>query len=151
MITADLVLENLAASSKKQAFEALSEHASLISFANSADIFEALIDREQIGTTGIGAGVAIPHVKLPNLKKMYGLLARLDTPIDYDALDGAPVDIIFMILAPTENKMTLHLKALADISRFLKDRNNCATIRATKDKTALTALVTDWLAKHQAA
>lgn len=151
MITADLIVENLAASSKKQAFKLLSEQAAGLFFGNPADVFDALMAREQIGSTGIGCGVAIPHIKLPNLKKMYGVMARLEQPVDYDSIDEKPVDIIFMILAPAENKMTQHLKALADISRFLKDAQNCAQIRCTASRGDLSTLINDWLKKNQAA
>lgn len=151
MITTDLIIENLSAGSKKQAFRLLSEQAAELFFGKPADIFDALMEREQIGSTGIGCGVAIPHIKLPNLKKMYGVLARLEKPVDYDSIDDKPVDIIFMILAPADSKMTQHLKALADISRFLKDSQNCEQIRCTANRNDLAKFIADWLTKHQAA
>ncbi len=85
--------------------------------------------RERIGTTGIGGGVAIPHVKVPGVSRTYGVLARMHAPLDYDAIDGEPVDIIFMLLAPAESKTTQHLKVLAQMSRFLKDSTMVAALR----------------------
>jgi PTS system nitrogen regulatory IIA component len=150
MITADLIIPALQATSKKQAFRAIAE-ATAEAFGGDPEIlFNALIDRERIGTTGIGCGVAIPHIKLPAVTKMYGVLARLEEPVDYDAIDNAPVDIIFMLLAPTESKTTQHLKVLAHISRFLKDQNTCRCIRETGDRSRIADLLLEW-AKNQAA
>ncbi|MBI1215238.1 MAG: transcriptional regulator [Alphaproteobacteria bacterium] len=150
MITADLIIPALEATSKKQAFHAIAE-ATAAEFGGDPEVlFDALIDRERIGTTGIGNGVAIPHIKLPTVSRMYGVMARLEAPVDYDAIDNAPVDIIFMLLAPTDSKTTQHLKVLAHISRFLKDPDTCAAIRAKGCSENITCLMTEW-AERQAA
>lgn len=150
MITADLIIPALQANSKKQAFRAIAEATCEALGGNPEALLTALIERERIGTTGIGCGVAIPHIKLPTVDKMHGVLARLETPVDYDAIDGAPVDIVFMLLAPADSKTTQHLKVLAHISRFLKDQNTCRCIRETDDRARLAELLLEW-AKTQAA
>jgi len=150
MITADLILPALEATSKKQAFRAIAEATSEEFGGDPEILFDALIDRERIGTTGIGGGVAIPHIKLPTVSRMYGVLARLEAPVDYDAIDNAPVDIIFMLLAPTESKTTQHLKVLAHISRFLKNADTCRCIRENGNHDSISGLLAEW-AKNQAA
>lgn len=150
MITADLILPNLHATSKKQVLRALAEETAGLLRADPDDLLTALLDRERIGSTGIGNGVAIPHVKLESADKIYSILARLDTAIDYDAIDGRPVDIIFMLLAPVNSKTTQHLKTLAHISRFLKDQKTCRDIRSTMDQSQIAELLADWV-KAQAA
>jgi PTS system nitrogen regulatory IIA component len=150
MISADLIMPGLAASSKKQAFRAIAEKTAELFGGDAKQILDALLDRERIGSTGIGCGVAIPHIKLANISRMYGVLARLETPVDYDAVDGKPVDIIFLLLAPAEAKTTQHLKMLAHISRFLKDNATCAAIRDAAGNADIEALLAAW-AKSQAA
>lgn len=150
MITADLLIPNLPATSKKQAFQAIAEQVSMICRSDEDDLLTALLDRERIGSTGIGDGVAIPHIKMAKATRMYGVLAHLEHPVDYDAIDGQPVDIIFMLIAPTESKTTQHLKMLAFISRFLRDEGNRIAIRAAKDQAALAAVISDWANKQAA-
>lgn len=150
MITADLLIPNLPATSKKQVFQAIAAQAAALYHGDEDSLVTALLDRERIGTTGIGDGVAIPHIKMAKASRMYGILVHLDHAVDYDAIDGKPVDIIFMLVAPTESKTTQHLKMLAFISRFLKDENNRAAIRAAKDAAALGSVVTDWASRQAA-
>lgn len=150
MISADLIIASLAATSKKQAFRAISEQTAELFGGNPKEILDALLDRERIGSTGIGCGVAIPHIKVKNLTKMYGVLARLEAPVDYDAVDGNPVDIIFLLLAPADAKTTQHLKTLAQISRFLKDAETCKAIRDADECRRIEDLLSEWV-KSQAA
>lgn len=150
MINADLIIPALEATSKKQAFRAIAEEISEQIGGDTDDLLTALLDRERIGTTGIGAGVAIPHIKIAGAERMYGVLVRLETPVDYDAIDNMPVDIIFMLLAPAESKTTQHLKMLAHISRFLKDSKTCAALRGARETETLSAVLSEW-AKEQAA
>lgn len=150
MITADLIIPALEATSKKKAFRAIAEEIAVQMGGHADDLLAALLDRERIGSTGIGQGVAIPHIKIAGADRMYGVLVRLETPVDYDAIDGLPVDIIFMLLAPAESKTTQHLKMLAQISRFLKDTKTCDAIRAAAETETLTAILTEW-ANSQAA
>ncbi len=150
MITADLIIPDLKATSKKQAFRHLAEATVPIFGGNPENVLDALLDRERIGSTGIGSGVAIPHIKLKHVKKMYGILARLETPIAYDAIDDKPVDLIFMLVAPADSKTTQHLKMLAHISRLLKDDRTCSAIRSCCEQSKIAEVLNDW-AKTQAA
>jgi PTS system nitrogen regulatory IIA component len=144
MITADLIIPDLKATSKRQAFRQLAEATVPLFGGNPENVLDALLDRERIGSTGIGCGVAIPHIKLAHVKKMYGILARLDKPVDYDAIDSKPVDLIFMLVAPADSKTTQHLKMLAHVSRLLKDTRTCNAIRGTCDQSKITELLDQW-------
>jgi PTS system nitrogen regulatory IIA component len=150
MIAVDLILPNLKATSKKQAFQAIATETAALYNGSADRLLAALLDRERIGSTGIGRGAAIPHVKVDDVKRIYGVLVRLETPVDYEAIDDQPVDIIFMLLAPSDSKTTQHLKTLAYISRFLKDQKTCAALRGMSDSSLIAALLDDW-AKTQAA
>jgi len=143
------VIPSLKASSKKQALLELSEKAATLCGLPAREIFDALLQRERLGSTGIGDGVAIPHGKLAKLKAIYGVFARLERPIEFDALDGNPVDLIFLLITP-ESAGADHLKALACAARMLRDSEIVATIRATKDPGALYALVTEQSQPHAA-
>lgn len=145
VIGADLVIGNLLASSKRQAFRHIAERTAMLFDGDSDALLNALLERERIGTTGIGGGVAIPHVKVAGVARSYGVMVRLATPVDYDALDGQPVDIIFMLLAPAESKTTQHLKVLAQMSRFLKDANVCNAIRDTADESVINEIIGRWV------
>lgn len=144
MITADLIIPALTATCKKNAFRAIAQEIADEIGGHVDDLLTALLDRERIGTTGIGNGVAIPHIKINGAERMYGVLVRLETPVDYDAIDNLPVDIIFMLLAPAESKTTQHLKMLAHISRFLKDQRTCAALRAANESDAISAILDEW-------
>ena len=100
-----------------------------------------MLQREKLGSTGVGNGIAIPHGKLPKLDKLFGLFARLDRPIDFDALDGQPVDLIFLLLAP-EAAGADHLKALARVARLLRDPHVANKLRESRDAEALFAVLT---------
>lgn len=145
VIQTDLIIGNLCATSKRQAFRHIAERTAVLFRGEPEELLQALLERERIGTTGIGAGVAIPHVKIKAADRAYGVLARLEQPIDYDALDGEPVDIVFMLLAPSEVKTTQHLKVLAQMSRFLKDPAVCAAIRASSDESMISGMVSRWI------
>jgi PTS system nitrogen regulatory IIA component len=103
-------------------------------------IYDALAERERLGTTGIGTGVAIPHCRLPELTRLYGLFARLERPVPFDAIDDQPVDLVFLLLAPQEAGAE-HLKALARVSRLLRDRAMCEKLRGANSADALYALL----------
>lgn len=149
LITPQSVIPTLRVTSKKHALEELAYHAALITQEHERTIFETLIERERLGTTGIGSGVAIPHGKLPGLKRIYGLFGRLEQPIDFDAIDDQPVDLIFLLLA-AESAGTDHLKALARVSRLLRDTNRCDKLRGCDSADSLYALLIDPPAKHAA-
>ncbi|WP_334176611.1 PTS IIA-like nitrogen regulatory protein PtsN [Pseudoxanthobacter sp.] len=141
LLTVEAILPSLKVSSKKQAVQELSERAAALTGLPARAIFETLLQRERLGSTGVGHGVAIPHGKLPGLPRICGLFARLDKAIDFEALDEEPVDLIFLLLAP-EGAGADHLKALARIARVLRDSDTAAKLRATADPAALYALLT---------
>lgn len=145
VIQADMIIGNLAATSKRQAFRAIAERTVALFGGNIDELLTALLERERIGTTGIGGGVAIPHVKVAGVDRAYGVLVRLQAPVDYDAIDGEPVDVVFMLLAPADSKTTQHLKVLAQMSRFLKDSEVVSALRATRDESVIDALVRTWI------
>ncbi|MBE7197876.1 MAG: PTS IIA-like nitrogen regulatory protein PtsN [Parafilimonas terrae] len=138
----DSVVPSLRARSKKQVLQDLAAQAArrLPMLAERA-VFETLLQRERLGSTGIGEGVAIPHGKLPGLDRLYGLFARFDRPVDFEAFDGQPVDIAFLLLAP-EGAGADHLKALAQVARVLRVPGMLGGIRAARDAGALYALLT---------
>lgn len=140
LIVAKSILPTLKISSKKQAIQVLSEKAAELSGLDEREVFETLLQRERLGSTGVGSGIAIPHGKLPSVKKIFGIFARLETPIDFDALDDQPVDLIFLLLAP-EGAGADHLKALAKIARLLRHNHTIQKIRATADQEALYSLL----------
>ena len=140
LITPGSIFSKLPATSKKQALQELAKRASDISELNERVIFDALIERERLGTTGVGNGIAIPHGKLAGLDRLYGLFARLDKPIEFESIDEQPVDLIFLLLAP-ECAGADHLKALARVSRLLRDRSTCEKLRGSEDPNALYALL----------
>ena len=141
LLAPNAVLANLKVSSKKQALQELSQQAAILTDLSGRVIFDVLLQREKLGTTGIGRGIAIPHGKMQELNKLYGLFARLPKAIDFDAIDEQPVDLIFMLLAP-ESAGADHLKALARVSRLLRDDSVCAKLRGANDPEALFALLT---------
>ncbi len=149
LISLEGIVANLRATSKKQALQDLARRAADVTGEPERAVFEVLIERERLGTTGVGNGIAIPHGKLPGLDKLYGLFARLDTPIDFDAIDEQPVDLICLLLAP-ESAGADHLKALARVSRLLRDRSICEKLRGSDTAEAIFALLTQSTASHAA-
>lgn len=146
----DSVLPNLRARGKKQILQELSAQAvRRLPALDEREIFETLLQRERLGSTGIGDGVAIPHGKLPGLDRMFGLAARLERPVDFEALDGQPVDLAFLLLAP-ENAGADHLKALAQIARILREPGILERIRNARDESALYAVLTHRTASQAA-
>src|SRR3989440_8975736 len=119
LVAPTAVVPALRVNGKKQALQELSARAAKLTGQNERVIFETLMQREKLGSTGVGNGIAIPHGKLPKLEKLIGLLARLDRPIDFESLDGQPVDLVFLLLAP-EGAGADHLKALARVARLLR-------------------------------
>ena len=146
LLSSDGVVANLRATSKKQALQDLSKRAAELTGLHERAIFDVLMERERLGTTGVGNGIAIPHGKLGNLDKLHGLFARLDEAVDFDSIDEQPVDLIFLLLAP-ESAGADHLKALARVSRLLRDKKVCEKLRGTSDSEALYALLTDTAAR----
>ena len=132
LVAPEAILPALKVNSKKQALQELAARAASLTGQNERAIFEVLLQREKLGTTAVGYGVAIPHGKLPKLEKLFGLFARLERPIDFEAMDGQPVDLVFLLLAP-EGAGADHLKALARIARLLRDQDVAKKLRASRD------------------
>jgi PTS system nitrogen regulatory IIA component len=141
LIQANAIVPSLKVSTKKQALQEISERAAEISGLTAREIFDALLQRERLGSTGVGGGIAIPHGKLPRAGRIFGLFARLERPIDFESLDGEPVDLIFLLIAP-ESAGADHLKALSRIARALRNPSLTTRLRATRDASGLFALLT---------
>lgn len=141
MLSTQGVLPNLKVTSKKQAIQELARRAGAITGLPERSIFEVLIERERLGTTGVGNGIAIPHGKLSALDRLHCLFARLETPVDFDSVDDQPVDLLCLLLAP-ETAGADHLKALARVSRLLRNRALCDKLRGTESAEAIYALMT---------
>jgi PTS system nitrogen regulatory IIA component len=145
MPTTDLVSPNaiipaMKVNGKKQALQEIAAKAAELTGQNEKAILEILLQREKLGSTGVGNGVAIPHGKLSKLSNVFGLFARLERPIDFEALDGQPVDLIFLLLAP-EGAGADHLKALARVARLLRDPEVARKLRASDGAEAIYAVL----------
>jgi len=136
------VFANVKAQNKKQLLIELSQALAARVAIDHRIIFETLLTREKLGSTGIGQGIAIPHGKVPTLNRVYGLFARLATPVDFDSVDGQPVDLVFVLLAP-DHAGADHLKALARISRLLRDPEVVEKLRGTAEAESLYAILTE--------
>jgi PTS system nitrogen regulatory IIA component len=149
-ISPDSVVASLKAKSKKQLLQDLSARAARVTGLSERDIFDVLLQRERLGSTGLGHGIAIPHGKVQGLKRIVGIFARLAEPVEFDAIDSEKVDIVFLLLAP-EGAGADHLKALARISRLLREGSGVEKLRACKDAAALYAVLTEGEASSHAA
>jgi PTS system nitrogen regulatory IIA component len=145
----EAIVASLRANSKKQVLQELSERAARLSGLKPREIFDALLQRERLGSTGIGSGIALPHSKLMKCKTIFGVFARLEKPVDFAATDAAAVDLVFLLLAP-ESAGADHLKALARIARVLRDPAITTKLRAMDDPAALYAVLTQEPASHAA-
>ena len=134
------IIAGMRATSKKQVLQELAKAAGRLTGENDRAIFEILLDRERLGSTGVGRGVAIPHGKLASLNGIFGLFAKLQRPVDFDAIDDQPVDLVFLLLAP-EASGAEHLKALAKVSRLLRDERLCEKLRGCDSADAIYALL----------
>jgi nitrogen PTS system EIIA component len=146
----DGVLPILRVTNKRQLLEVIAEKAGLLTGIPDRLIFDALLQRERLGSTGIGSGIAIPHSKFEGLANLTGLFARIEKPIDFDALDGEPVDLVFVLLAP-EGAGADHLKGLSKAARVLRNASVTAKLRMTRDADAIHALLTEQSAPSKAA
>jgi len=141
-ISPDSVMSSLKAKTRKQLLQDLSARAARLTGLQERDIFDVLLQRERLGSTGLGQGIAIPHGKLQGLRHIVGVFARLAEPVDFDAVDGQKVDIVFLLLAPQAAGAD-HLTALARISRLLREGNAVEKLRASMDAAALYAVLTE--------
>ena len=140
LLSPEGVFAALKVQGKKQLLQELSERAAKLIRSPERRIFETLTERERLGTTGVGQGIAIPHGRLANIDKIVGIFAQLETPIEYAAVDNQPVDLVFMLLAP-EGAGADHLKALARVSRLLRNQAACEKLRAANNAEALYAIL----------
>lgn len=140
-ISKDHVFAGKRVNSKKQLLTELAETAADAMGLDQRDVFDTLLQRERLGSTGVGDGVAIPHGKLHKIDSIFGVVATLETPIDYDAIDDTPVDVVFLLLAP-ETAGADHLKALARISRLARVSGVLEKLRGSHSREALWAALT---------
>ena len=140
LVAPNAILPALKVNNKKQVIQELSARAAELTGQNERAILEILTQREKLGSTAVGNGVAIPHGKLPKLGRLFGLFARLERPVDFEALDGQPVDLVFLLLAP-ESAGADHLEALARVARLLRDPEVARKLRDSRDAAALYAVL----------
>src|SRR6201987_3284735 len=141
LVAPDAIIPALNVSNKKPVLQELAAKAAALSAQSERAILEALQQRERLGSTGVGNGIAIPHGKLPKLNKLFGLFARLERPVEFEGLDSQPVDHVFLLLAP-EGAGADHLKALARIARLLRDQDIAKKLRASRDAQPLYSVLT---------
>jgi len=145
LISRDGIIPKMKARSKKQVLQELSGQAAAQTGLDPRDVFDTLLQRERLGSTGVGHGIAIPHGKIAGLKHITGLFARLDAPIDFEAIDDEPVDLVFMLLAP-ESAGADHLKALARVSRLMRDPSAIERLRNGRDRSDIYSILTESVA-----
>lgn len=145
LVTPQCVIPTLKVSSKDEALAVLAERAAGLVGLDPRSIYRALVERERLGTTGIGSGVAIPHGRMEELQHPCVVFTRLATPISFEAIDEQPVDLLFLLLSP-EREGTVHLKVLSRISRLLHNADLCRKLRGTTTAKGLCGLLADQLA-----
>ena len=136
----DAIRVDLTATNKRQLLNQLAQVAAARLAIDPSTIVDAIAEREQLGSTGFGGGVAIPHGKLATLERVYALVARLAVPVDYKSIDHAPVDLVFLLLSPP-NAGADHLKALAAVSRLVRHEPTVEKLRGARSRDALTAVL----------
>lgn len=149
LITPDGIIPNMRAGSKKQALQELARKAAEMTDLHERAIFDVVVERERLGTTGVGRGIAIPHGKLAGINGVLAIFARLEKPIDFEAIDDQPVDLMCLLLAP-EAAGADHLKALARVSRLLRDPILCDKLRGAESADAIYALLAQQERSHAA-
>lgn len=140
ILTPSQVVSNLACTTKKQLFQMMAEQIAPSVGLSSHNVIDVLWEREKLGTTGVGQGIAIPHGKVAGLKGVHGFFARLAQPIEFEAVDDRPVDLVFMLLAPADAGAD-HLQALGLIAKIMREASFCAECRKAKDSQALYSLL----------
>lgn len=131
IISKEAVLDNVQATSKRELIQVLSNKIANLANVDERVVFDAVWERENLGSTGYGDGVAFPHARIEGLEKVSAMFARLDEPVDFDSLDGKPVDLVFLLISP-ENSGADHLTALASLSRVLKTEGSCEKLRKAR-------------------
>ena len=136
LIAPEAVISTLTAKSKKQVLQDLADQAAELTGLGARGIFETLLQRERVGSTAVGRGIAIPHGQVPGLQRILSVFARLHPAVDFEAPDEEPVDLVFLLLVP-EHAGADHLKALARIARLLRDQDVAKKLRASRDAQAI--------------
>lgn len=141
ILSPDMIAGGLKANSKKQVLQDIATLVARHSELSEREVFDALLQRERLGSTGIGNGLAIPHGRFPALTHLVGAFVRLDKPVDFESVDGIPVDLVFVLLAP-EGAGADHLQGLARIARLLRTPSIVQDLRASRDPAAIYAILT---------
>ncbi|MBA4172708.1 MAG: transcriptional regulator [Hyphomicrobium sp.] len=149
LVAPEAIIPSLKAKTKKQALQDLSTRAAALTGLEARDVFDAILQRERLGSTALGRGIAVPHGKFKPLDRILCLFARLETPIDFEALDKEPVDLIFLLLAP-EHASGDHLKALARISRLVREPATLERLRSASDISVFKAIFANTKTSHAA-
>lgn len=149
LIGPDDVYVPFKASCKKQVLQDMADLAAAKTGISQVEIFQTLLEREKLGSTGIGNGIAIPHGRLDGLSEITGIAAILDNPVDFESVDDDPVDIVFMLLAPSESNAD-HLKALARIARVLRAPDMLRGLRDAEDRASVFHLIANAQTSHAA-
>lgn len=149
LLQQDAIIPALKVNSKKQLLQELAAKASKLTGVAEREIFDVILQRERLGSTGVGHGIAIPHGKLSSISEITGVFARLEAPIDFEALDDEPVDLVFLLLAP-EGAGADHLKALSRIARVLRDQELVNKLRQTDSASAIYAFLNEEQASNAA-
>ncbi len=149
LVAPNAVLAGIKASGKKQALQEIGHKAAEVYGLDCASVIDGLLEREKLGSTAMGAGVAIPHARLPEVKSIVGLFAQLSKPVDFEAADGHGVDLMFVLLAPDEAGAD-HLRALAKVSRLMRNPATCEKLRGSDNADVLYALLTELTATRAA-
>lgn len=140
IMTVKSVVTGIKANNKRQLLQELSVKAAEITGINERTIFDTVLERENLGSTGFGGGTALPHGRIAELGKVFGIFAKLNTPVDFEAIDGKPVDLVFLLVSP-EGSGADHLTALAQVSRILKDEATCNKLRASSGEDEIYSLL----------
>ena len=149
LVSADAVLSSVKATSKKQVLQEIAHKAADLYGLHCGTVVNGLVEREKLGSTAMGNGVAIPHTRLEGLDRIIGVFARLEKPVDFEAADSQGVDLVFALLAP-EAADANHLRALAKVSRTMRDSSIRAKLRASSNADELHALMSELQTSHAA-
>jgi PTS system nitrogen regulatory IIA component len=136
LVLPQAVVASLDVTTKKDVLQNIAASAAALLGTDALSVFDVLWERERLGTTGVGHGIAIPHGRVPGLEKVSGFFTRLTQPVNFEAIDDKPVDLVFLLLAP-EAAGADHLHALATVSRLLRDPKLCEQLRSAKDEGAI--------------
>ena len=140
LLLPEAIIADAKAGSKKRVLQDAAHLAAELYGVPEAKLLSALQARELLGPTGMGHGVAIPHARLSEIEKVAGVFMRLETPVDFGAVDRQPVDLVFVLFAP-EGAVTDHLKSLARVSRTLRNHETCQKLRSTRDAAAISSIL----------